>query len=120
MTEETPKKKPRRKRRTKAQIAAEKAVEPVVAVEAPKESVLEPEVAKEEPVESAESTDCETCGGDAAIDALEAAEAAVAEEPVVAAPEPEPAEEVYVPKTGLSKIKHRMEQRRLRRAQQMK
>ncbi len=130
MTEETPKKKPRRKRRTKAQIEAEKAakleaaapkeeVKPAsdeswqktdeVIVEMFEESVLEPVVAKEETVESAESTDCETCGGDAAKDALAAAETAVEE-----LPEPQ---EPYVELTGLAKIKARIEQRRLRRMQ---
>ena len=128
MTEETPKKKPRRKRRTKAQIEADKAVK--LEAEAPKEevktvsdetwqktdevivemfeeSVLEPVVAKEDTAESAEPTDCETCGGDAAKDALAAAEAAVEEQP-----EPQ---EPYVELTGLAKIKARIEQRRKRR-----
>ena len=62
MTEQTPKK-PRRKRRTKAQIEAEKAAQASkevktddVIVEMLEKSVLEPEVAKEEPVVSAEPT----------------------------------------------------------------
>ena len=128
MTENTPKK-PRRKRRTKAQIAAEKAAEskvvettPQPEAETPKEpttddvivemfeeSVLEPVVAKEEIVESAESTDCDTCGGESADAALAAAEAAVEEQPEPQAP--------YVELTGLAKIKARIEQRRLRRMQ---
>ena len=78
-----------------------------VIVEMFEESVTEPVVAKEETAESAESTDCETCGGDAAKDALAAAEAAVEEQP-----EPQ---EPYVELTGLAKIKARIEQRRKRR-----
>lgn len=102
MTEETPNKKPRRKRRTKTEIAAEKAAKEV---ELNFGSSYEKEI--DEIIEEERCIPCE----EKAAEALEAAEAAIAEE--VEKPTPAPLAE-YVPQTGLNKLRKKLSQRKLR------
>jgi len=102
MTEKSTPKKPRRKRRTKAQIEAEKTAE--LQKETEMTSLLSPtkeeidEVITEMPEESVSN------------------EPSVAkEEPVKSVPQPaSKPEETYIPKTGMSKIRQKLAQRRLK------
>ena len=109
MTEETPKKKPRKKRRTKAQIEAEKAAE------AAKQSKLiaEAEAAAEKEIELQFGSSYEE-----EIDAIieeEALTPPVVEEPAASVKKPEYKNlPEYIPRTGMSKLRQKMQQRRLR------
>lgn len=137
MTEKTPKK-PRRKRRSKAEIEAEKAAKAAAAAEALEmeekgfERVRARDEAghfiKDDPAtpeneawewqkkEEEKEEECIPCQEDAAK-ALEAAEAAIVEEPVKEEPVVSAKPTVtndYVPMTGLAKIKARLAQRQLK------
>jgi hypothetical protein len=97
MTEENKTKKPRRKRRTKAQIEAEKA-----AALAAKSPIVDPkpQSTKEDPESPKESVTLEEVAK---------------EEPAASVKKPE-SEKLpeYIPQTGMSKLRQKMMQRRLK------
>ena len=104
MAEETPKKKPRRKRRTKAQIEADKAAK--LAAEAPKKEV---QTVTDESWQKTDEVIVEMFEESVTSDApVKEAGAESAKKPT--------SEELpeYIPLTGMSKIRQKMQQRRLR------
>ena len=109
MTEENKPKKPRRKRRTKAQIEAEKAA--AAAAVAAKSPIVDP---KPQPTEE----DFESPKEAVVVEMLEESvtlEEVAKEEPAASAKKQE-SEKLpeYIPQTGMSKLRQKMMQRRLK------